>query len=372
MKNDYDCDCDYGNDCDDDMKKRPTMEQSDQLGQRTRILVVKLSSLGDLFHVLPAVHMLKSQLNATIDWVTQTEYAPLVRCFTEIERVISFPRRRGQGSRIRFLTELLRFRYDYVVDFQGLMKSAVIVRIARGSRRIGPSFRREGSGICYTSVAGVRNKNRHAIEENLDVIAHLGLELTTPEFPVAFPDLPLEKSPPRVAIFPVTRWKTKCWPEESFVSAGKLLRSKTSASLYVLGSGGDHAVCRRIADDIGGPVVNLAGRTSLVELGSLLSKMDLVICNDSGPMHFAAALNVPVVAVFGPTDPRRTGPYGQLHRVLMGRRSCQPCMDDVCKLGVVVCMREVTPAAVADLGAKIIAEGLASHDTASGPGTVKG
>lgn len=336
------------------------MAKSGQSEGKTRILVVKLSSLGDLFHVLPAVHMLKSQLNATVDWVTQTEYVPLVKCFTDVKRVIPFPRRRKQGGRMKFLMKLWRFKYDYVIDFQGLMKSAVITRLARGSRRIGPSFHREWSNICYTTVAGVKNKDRHAVEENLDVVSHLGLKITPPEFPVAFPDLPLDRPMPRVALVPVTRWKTKCWPEESFIAVGKQLRSLTGASLYVIGAAEDQAVCKRIADDIGEPVVNLAGRTSMVEMGSLLSKMDLVVCNDSGPMHVAAALNVPLVAVFGPTDPKRTGPYGQLDRVLMGRHSCQPCMDDNCKLGVVVCMREVTPAAVVEQGMKIMSRGAAN------------
>jgi heptosyltransferase I len=334
------------------------MGQSDQLKfeEKTRILVVKLSSLGDLFHVLPAVHMLKTQLHGAVDWVTQSEYAPLVGCFSDVDRVIPFPRRRGQGSRLRFLMEILRSRYDYIIDFQGLMKSALVARLARGGRRIGPSFHREGSKMFYGSVAGVKDKNRHAVDENLDILRHLGLEVTTPEFPIVFPDLPLDTPSPRVAIFPVTRWKTKCWPDESFAAAGRALRKRTGASIYVLGAAEDQAVCRRVADDIGDSVINLCGRTSLVEMGSLLSKMDLVVSNDSGPMHFAAALNVPVIAVFGPTDPNRTGPFGQISRVMMGRRSCQPCMDKTCRLGVVVCMREVTPAAVVEVAIKTLKE----------------
>ncbi|MEI6971034.1 MAG: lipopolysaccharide heptosyltransferase II [bacterium] len=342
------------------------MKQPVNPAARTRILVVKLSSLGDLFHVLPAVRLLKSQLNASVDWVTQTEYAPLVECFPDVRRVIPFPRRRKQGSRLKFLRELWRFRYDYIIDFQGLMKSALITRLARGTRRIGPSFHREWSSLFYTTVTGPKNKDRHAVDENIDVVRHLGLELGAPEFPLAFPDVSIDTPAPRVAIVPVTRWKNKCWPWESFVAAGRQLRSRTGASLYIVGSAEDQDVCRRISEEIGGPVVNLAGRTSIVEMGSLLAKMDIVLCNDSGPMHVAAALNVPLVAVFGPTDPRRTGPYGQLHHVLMGRNSCQPCMDDNCKLGVVVCMREVTPAAVVDLAARILELGSGSAPSDQG------
>jgi len=334
------------------------MEQSDQADIKTRVLVVKLSSLGDLFHALPAVHMLKTQLNATVDWVTQTEYAQLVECFTDIDRVIAFPRRRSDGGKIAFLREALSHRYDYIVDFQGLMKSALLARMARGTRRIGPSFHREGSKAFYSSVAGELDKNRHAIHENLDVVRHLGLEVTGIEFPMAFPDLVKDRPSPRIALFPVTRWKNKCWPEESFVTAGRMLRNKTGASIYLFGSKVDRPVCSRIEAGIGGVVTNLTGRTSLVELGSFLASMDLVIANDSGPMHFAAAIGVPVLAVFGPTDPGRTGPYGGRHKVLVGRRSCRPCMSRKCRFDAVVCMREVTAAAVVRAAMEML--GLAS------------
>ena len=330
------------------------MNNTAQGGNKTRVLIVKLSSLGDLFHSLPAVRMLKTQLNATIDWVTQTEYAGLVKCFTDVDRVIAFPRRRKQGSRFRFLLDLRKFRYDYIIDLQGLMKSALIGRLARGARRIGPSYHREGAGMFYSSLAGEKNKNRHAVDENLDVIAHLGLEITAPEFPVVFPDLPVEHPSPRIALAPVTRWKTKCWPAVNFSSVGRMLSERIGASIYLLGSGEDTEVCRRIGEDIGGPVANLVGRSSLVELGSLISKMDAVVSNDSGPMHIAAAVGVPVVAVFGPTDPRRTGPFGQIERVLIGRRSCQPCMERTCRFGPAACMHEITPAMAADAVVRIV------------------
>jgi ADP-heptose:LPS heptosyltransferase len=149
----------------------------------SKVLVVKMSSLGDLFHALPAVRCLKRGLNATVDWVTQPEYVELVGSFADVRKVIAFPRRGFFSGMKAFAAALRRERYDYVVDLQGLLKSAVVVALARGGRRIGPSFSREGASLFYDAVAGVRNKERHAVEEAMEVVRQLNLPVLAPEFP---------------------------------------------------------------------------------------------------------------------------------------------------------------------------------------------
>ncbi len=295
-----------------------------------RILIVKLSSLGDLFHALPAVHCLREQLDAEIHWVTQTEYAGLVGCFTDVSRIIVYNRRapiRGFGALWR---ELRAEKYDLVVDLQGLLKSALIARLARAGRRIGPSFAREGSRLFYTSLAGPRQRNRHAVEENMDIVRYLGLNPTPPLFPVKFPEHKLDTPGPRIGLIPFSRWPSKNWPSANFAETCRRLRPETGGTFYLFGGGDDAAGCVAIAGQLPGAAVNLAGTTSLVETGSILKQMDLVIANDTGPMHMAAACGVPVLALFGPTDPKRTGPYGARHRVLQSPLPCQPCRQRVC------------------------------------------
>jgi lipopolysaccharide heptosyltransferase I len=308
-----------------------------------RILVVKLSSLGDLFHALPAVHALKTGLHATIDWVTQSEYVELVQCFTDVDRVIPFHR----GDWLRHicgdLRDLRASRYDLIVDFQGILKSAWVARLARGARRIGPSFQREGASLLYSDVAGPRNKERHAVDENLDVIRFLQLPLGSPAFPIAFP-LQLVSEPfPRVALIPFSRWPSKNWPVASFVELGRELHERMDASLFILGTGAEAAACARLAAELKGRVVNLAGKTVLPQLGGILREMDLVIANDSGPMHMAAAVGASVLALFGPTDALRTGPYGREHRVLKSKLKCQPCFSKKCAFHDNSCLTAVTP-----------------------------
>lgn len=304
-----------------------------------RILIIKLSSLGDLFHALPAVRNLKQELGATVDWVTQSAYVELVKCFPDVNRVIAFPRRDFLKQSPAFIRELRRETYDLVLDFQGLLKSALVARLARGARTIGPSFAREGSRLLYSAVAGPRNKTRHAVDEVLDVVRYLGREIHPPVFPVMFPDVPRTEPSPRIALLPCSRWPTKNWPPERFIEVARELRAQAQATIFLVGAPDDVPVCVKIAEGIGDGVVNLCGKTSLVELGSLLQEMDLAVTVDSGPMHMAAAAGRPVLAVFGATDPQRTGPYGGRHRVVVAENlDCRPCFSGHCARKDLACL----------------------------------
>jgi lipopolysaccharide heptosyltransferase I len=282
-----------------------------------RLLIVKTSSLGDLFHALPAVHRLKIGLNAEIDWVVNSGYVPLVRCFTDVHRIIPFPRHRLLSGLGPFLSALRETPYDLVVDLQGLLKSALIGRATRTSRRIGPSFQREGAGLFYDDVAAPRNKNRHAVDENLDVLRFLHLPDGPVEFPVVFPEFPVEPHQPNLLLSPCSRHAAKNWPVERFAAVGQTLHKRTGARFYLSGAPEDSAACQRLEELLPpGSVRNLCGKTALTQLGGLVQAMDLVITVDSGPMHLAAAVGTPTLAIFGPTDPLRVGPYGPQHRVL--------------------------------------------------------
>jgi lipopolysaccharide heptosyltransferase I len=333
-----------------------------------RILIVKLSSLGDLFHALPAVHNIKTGLGAEIHWVTQSEYADLVRCFTDVDRVIPFPRH-NLGAELRIALRRLRmWDYDYVLDLQGLLKSAAVSFLARAPRKIGPSFHRECAFLFYSAAAGRRDRSRHAVDQCMDTVRHLGLSCLGLEFPVAFPSAGRSEPRPRVGLLPVSRWRTKNWPEESFAAVGRAIRERRDATIYLLGGPADRAVCERIEKAIvgtgdeaapgaanqAGRVVNLAGTMTLPAMGGLIGELDLLISNDSGPIHMAAAVRTPTLVVFGPTDPRRTGAYGSIHRVVRANRECQPCFSRSCRFGDVPCLKEVSPDRVVEEAMQVL------------------
>ncbi|MBN2302195.1 MAG: glycosyltransferase family 9 protein [Lentisphaerae bacterium] len=312
-----------------------------------RILIIKLSSLGDLFHALPAVHELKTQLNASVDWVVQDEYKTVVSCFTDVDRVISFYRRGFLRNLFEFRRELRARRYDYVIDMQGLFKSALVVGMAVGDLRIGPSFHREGARFFYDAIAGSRNKNRHAVEENMDVLSYFGLSAAKPVFPVKFPSMEIDRPRPRIAILPVSRWHTKNWPSDYYVNLVKRIRQAINPTIFILGGPDDADVCAKIAA-CAPNVVNLAGRLTLPETGGLLSQVDLLIGNDSGPVHMAVAVGTPTLTIYGPTDPTRTGPYGHENRVVTADLDCRPCFCRTCRRKDLACLTSVTPERIAN------------------------
>lgn len=311
-----------------------------------KILIIKLSSIGDLFHALPAVHNLKVELDAQIDWITTSPYVDLVNSFTDVDTVIPFYRHNFFSHFPKFISKLRASKYDMVIDLQGLLKSALVSRMAKAKNRIGPSFHREGSRFFYSAVAGKRNKDRHAVEENLDIIHHLGLNLIPPEFPVAFPKKVLSEPHPRVAICPASRWETKNLPTQSFIDIGNALLKQDSASIFLLGGPEDKEICSEIEERLEAKVTNLAGKLSLVETGSILQKMDLMISNDSGPLHMGVAAGVQTLSIYGPTDPKRTGPFGKIHKVIQADLECMPCFSRTCPSRDIACMTTLDPLTV--------------------------
>ncbi len=288
-----------------------------------RILIVKTSSLGDVFHALPAVHLLKTGMKAEIDWVMNTAYAPLGEYFTDVSEVIPFPRNDIFPNLGTFFSNVRKNHYDLVIDMQGLLKSALIARVARAPRRIGPSFHREFSHLFYDQVTAERNKERHAVDENIDTLRFLNLPTGPVEFPVSFPPSSLfpssniPNSTSHILLSPCSRHLGKNWPIERFTALGTALLKRSGTEIIITGSPEDSAACGKLEQLLSSDSVqNLCGKTSLVELGGILQAMDLVISVDSGPMHMAAAVGTPTLALFGPTDPLRVGPYGSQHRVL--------------------------------------------------------
>ena len=322
-----------------------------------RVLIVKLSSLGDLFHALPVTHCLKDQMNATIDWVTQPIYADLVHCFDDVENVITFPRKQFFTHAKAFVQTLRKYQYDYVLDLQGLLKSAIVTRMARSTWRIGPTYSREGSAFFYSARAGTRSATRrHAVDEALDVIRYLNLNPEPISFPVSFPILELPStSNQRIAVAPCSRWITKNWAPEQFVETLQALQNKHPVEFYLIGGPDDHATCHYIETEIKTDIHNYCDRTNLVEMCSLIQAMDMVLSVDSGPMHVAAALNKPLLAIFGSTDPGRTGPYSEQAVVVShGDLPCQPCHSRHCARKDIVCLEDLSAEKVIQTADSII------------------
>lgn len=303
-----------------------------------RILIVKPSSLGDVVHALPTVNLIRKKFaDAHISWLINAELSSLLKKCPVINERIEFHRRR-RGSWLPLLRQLRRQRFDLVVDLQGLLRSGLFAFATGAKRRIGLSDAREGSRLFYTET--VQAPRAHAVDRYLLVARHLDC----PDGPVEFP-LGLEgraPSRPLIAVNPSARWDTKLWGDDKFA---ELVRRLPQSRVVLTGLAAEHA---RIDKILGGSrsvatARNLAGGTDLFQLAELYARCCVVITNDSGPMHVAAAVGTPVVAIFGPTDPALTGPYGKQHVVLCSGIPCSPCLKPHCThTPRMECMHKVT------------------------------
>ena len=331
----------------------------------TKILIIKLSAIGDVVQTLPALEAIKRTYpDSEIDWVVEEAAAGILEGHPLINRLLVSRRKTwlamlrkpstvAQGWReLRlFIGQLRAVRYDIAIDFQGLLKSGIVIGLARAERKIGFAGTRELSSLFLNERLPAYDVERHALERYLDIARYLGAV-----DPPATCSLPidrekalmrerlgkLEKGKKRVVVLnPVARWKTKLWQEDKFAVLADRLTAERGAAVIFTGSPADREVIGRIIGMMEHRPVNWAGETTLKELAALASLADLFITTDTGPMHLAAAAGGKVVALFGPTAPWRTGPFGSGHVVVRKELDCSPCFRRECRDGV-RCMDAIT------------------------------
>jgi heptosyltransferase-1 len=365
---------------------------SDNLKSRDfkKILLIKLSALGDVVHTLPVLNKLRRRYpNARIDWLVTPGIAELLRHNPAINNVIEFLRDEWSEpwrpapyvSAARLIAQLRSAEYDLVIDLQGQLRSAVFaftsgapVRIgfdkprpdafASLSRIIPEEARkhawkgaREGSWLAYTDTIPLPTLDIHPVERYLGISPMLGLDDGPADFSFPIPHEATaridglldyyEIAKSKIAVIaPGTVWETKQWRADAFAEvAQNLLQQKLSVVL--IGSEGERSLCEEIASLAPG-AISLAGETAVSELAALISRAAICVTNDSGPMHLAVALGRPVVSVFGPTDPVWAGPYRQPDSVVRAGVPCSPCYLRrlrECPNGH-ACMQQVTTATV--------------------------
>ncbi|MBN2283095.1 MAG: lipopolysaccharide heptosyltransferase II [Deltaproteobacteria bacterium] len=328
------------------------------------ILIVKLSAIGDVVHTLPSLSAIRDRYpRAHITWVIEEASADLIANHPALDRVL-VSRRKGwlrelqrSGKTRPALAEMAEFirglrdrSYDVVIDFHGLFKSALIVALSGGKRKIGYDSMQELSGL-FLNEKVPEDMSKHAVDRYLDLARHLGADPNRVEFTIAVDNdnrLRVSKlleahdiniTAPFIAVNPVAFWETKLWEDEKFARLCDRIGEELDIPVIITGGGGEKRL-ERIAGMTRGPCVNLQGKTTLRDLAYLYQKARLVVTTDSGPMHVAAAMGTPVVALFGPTDPVRTGPYGEGHRVIRKNLPCSPCFLKTCK--TMQCMKEIS------------------------------
>jgi len=335
-----------------------------------RILLIKPSSLGDVVHALPVLAALRKAYPAAhLAWLVSTSFAPLLAGHPLLDEVIPFDRRH-YGRMLRslhsaadflgFCRGLRRRRFDLVIDLQGLFRSGFLAWVSGAPARVGPRAAREGGALFYSlrvDEPPPRADSRsdtgdvHAVERNLHIARALGLDVSVPAFPLALradelvsADAKLTQAagqplPRFIAALPGARWASKRWPATHWAALLDALHAAGLPPTVLLGGPDERGEADAIIAATRAPLVDLVGRTSLRELTAVLARAALVVCMDSGPMHIAAALTRPLVALFGPTNPGRTGPYSDTAHVVRLALPCSPCYARRCPLGHQDCLR---------------------------------
>jgi len=310
-----------------------------------RILIIKPSAIGDVVHALPVLNLLRLRWpQSHISWLITPACAGILQGHPQIDELISFDRK-GLAKSWRSLStarEMFRFsrslrehQFDLVIDLQGLFRSGLMAWETRAAIRVGSTDSREFGGIFHTHLAKLprlQTGSLHAVGRYLTVAEFLGLGRDPVKFIFPTDDQDrqyiqqlLGDTGRFAVILPLTPWPTKRWPVEKFAALVEPLREKFGLQT-VLAGGAD---AMEVAGSIPG-VINLAGKTSLRQIVALLERADLVIANDTGPMHIAAALGRPLVTMFGPTNPVFTGPYQRMESVIKVDIPCSPCFSRKC------------------------------------------
>ena len=304
-----------------------------------RAAIIKLSSIGDVVHALPVADALGASFpGIRWSWVVETEAAPIAELSPVLGSVLVVPRswrpRFWRPEARRALSKLRRQNFDLVVDLQGLDRSAVLAWISGARSRVG-YFRKGRLAPIVNRVVPREPGSVHAVDQYLDVARFLGATTVAPRFPLQPrpEDVTSAAKLARqagfdiddvfVTIHPAHANAAKGWPIGHHAALVHELHRETGRPVVVMGGAGDdEAAAAHLARHVPGGVVSLAGRTSLSELVATLAHSALHITVDTGSLHIAAALDVPVVGLFGPTDPLRTGPYGRPTSVITRRDAC--------------------------------------------------
>jgi len=305
-----------------------------------RILVVRLGAMGDILHALPAVTSLRHGFPGwQVTWAVEPRWAPLLAANPFVDRVVLLDRSTGAGL-ARAWHDLRAERFDFAVDFQGLIKSALVACAARTERIYGfdRSLAREPLAAMFYSDK-VTARSAHRVDRNLELAAAAGAPTAVYSFPL--PPGHAEGVLPAggfVLASPLSGWRAKQWPLDHYARLAERLRREAGIPLVLNGPPAARETLAGAAD----AMLHLSSIEGLIDA---TRRAAAVVGVDSGPLHLAAALGRPGVAIFGPTDPSQTGPYGGSFTVL---RSPHAITSYKRRNEIDPSMRAVTPDAVFD------------------------
>ena len=327
-----------------------------------RLLIVKLSAMGDILHALPVAAAIKDAYpHIEILWAVEKQFAALLEGNPCIDRVVPLPKLKVRGiagiaaigKHTKLVRELCAGPVDLSLDLQGLTKSALTAKASGARIRLGYHWLREAAPLLETAVPR-RAESIHIVEQYLDVARALGASPATVRFPMhiageedaAVIQLLHDNGCPEsgyVSINPASARAIKEWDCSRYAALMDALHGIVPCVLVTA----DIEVARKTAEHARLPFINLAGKTSLKQLAAVLQRSAVHVCGDTGSGHMAAALGTRVVSLMGPTDADRACPYGQRDSTISYRSLCgTECDGKRCQFGTARCMQAIETAEV--------------------------
>jgi heptosyltransferase-2 len=309
-----------------------------------KIVIRAPNWIGDSILALPAMADLKRNFPESEIWVAANEWVrDLFRMEEYFEGIVPLPEQNSLKNFNLSSRKLREFTFDLGILLTNSFGSALLFYLARIPQRWG--YKKDSRGFLLTRGAPVQNRaNRsHQVHYYLDLLSGLGLKNYAKELNLSLDQrelagvkerlekLNIDTKKPLVIINPGAFYgPAKRWPETKYSELASLLQEKNNAQILIIGSETEIPLAEHIATDMRKKPFILAGQTSLAQLAAVISFSSIFISNDSGPMHLANALKIPVIALFGPTEPLRTGPYQDPYVLFHKGAPCWPCSYREC------------------------------------------
>lgn len=331
-----------------------------------KILIVRLGSLGDIIHAVPAAAAIRRALpQASIDWLVDTRHRDVLELVPVVDRRIAVDTS-SAGSLSSAIGELRRTGYDAALDLQGLLKSAVLARLSGAARVIGfPAdlLRERAARFFYTETAG--DVAPHVIDKNLSMLKAIGVRMPDVQFPLddrsphvvaeARRRLGIAEDKPFALLNPGAAWPNKRWPPVYFGEVSRELAKRHDLRSLVLWGPGEEQIAGAVAAASDNTAA-VSPPTTIADIVSLTKAAALMISGDTGPMHIAGASGTPLVGIFGPTDPRRNGPWSEDDLVVSRYRACVCHYQRRCRIPG-WCLLDISPREVMELVDRRLARG---------------
>jgi heptosyltransferase-1 len=322
-----------------------------------RVLIVRLGALGDVVHTIPAAAALRAAYpDARLDWLVEGKHRGILDLVTVVDDIIAIDTR-TIGGWIEAVRQLRARAYDIALDFQGLMKSAVFARASGAPRVAGFSIwhlREKGARPFYseTDDAGenVDDNDVHVVDKNLRLLRVLGIETTAKAFPLARVPSPAfdavrEAVGERFALInPGAAWPNKRWAAARFGEVAAFLREVRALPSIVLWGPAEQPLAQAVVDASSG-AARVAPPTQIADLVELSRQASVIVSGDTGPLHVAAAVGTPAIGLYGPTSPRRNGPWDSRDVMVSRFEGCECHYQRECRIAD-WCLNRVTVAEV--------------------------